>query len=154
MTNVNGTQIDLDEIPANLRRSPTEFLQNRASKALPAAPATPNPPKAEKAKTEPAHKPAEKAKGATKAKSKGKTAAKPKTAKGGRQPAATAPSKAKTGSKLEMIGNLLKRKSGCTAKDVLAATGWPAVSMPQQARALKIRLRTEKEGRTTRYFAA
>jgi hypothetical protein len=64
------------------------------------------------------------------------------------------------GSKLEKIGKLLSRKEGCTTAEVLKATGWPAVSMPQQAKMLGVKLKTEKgpfgpEGRTvTRYWAA
>ena len=60
----------------------------------------------------------------------------------------------KPGSKLEIIAKLLARKNGCTAKDVMEACDWPAVSMPQQARSLGIKLRTEKIGRETRYWAA
>lgn len=58
------------------------------------------------------------------------------------------------GSKLEKIAKLLTRKEGCTAVDILHATGWPAVSVRQQARALRIKLRTEKQGRVFRYWAA
>jgi hypothetical protein len=62
--------------------------------------------------------------------------------------------KVRPGSKLEIVVKLLTRKEGCTAADVLAATGWPAVSMPQQARAAGITLRQEKDGKVTRYWAA
>lgn len=58
------------------------------------------------------------------------------------------------GSKAAIIGDLLKRKEGCTTADVLTATGWPAVSMPQQAKMLGVELRKEKQGTTTRYWAA
>lgn len=60
----------------------------------------------------------------------------------------------KVGSKLAKIEKLLRREEGCTAADVLKACNWPAVSMPQQARALGVRLKTAKEGRITRYWAA
>ena len=60
----------------------------------------------------------------------------------------------RVGSKLEIIKKMLNRKQGCTAKEVMAACEWPAVSMPQQAKALGIKLKTEKVGRTTRYWAA
>lgn len=74
---------------------------------------------------------------------KGRTAA--KAPEGGIRP----------GSKLETIVGLLKRPEGCTAKDALAATGWPTLSFPQQARAAGIKLRKEKEkGQPTRYYAA
>jgi len=60
----------------------------------------------------------------------------------------------KKGSKLEIIIGLLKRKEGCTTADVLKATGWPAVSMPQQAKAAGLKLKKEKDGKVTRYRAA
>lgn len=69
------------------------------------------------------------------------------------KPASKAKGDGKT--KLAAIGDLLNRKSGCTRKDVLAATGWPSVSMQQQAKALGVKLRMEKKpGENTRYFAA
>jgi hypothetical protein len=58
------------------------------------------------------------------------------------------------GSKLEIISKLLHRKQGCTRKEVLVATGWPAVSMPDQARQLGITLKTEKQDGVTRYWAS
>lgn len=58
------------------------------------------------------------------------------------------------GSKAQMIADLLLRKEGCTTKDVLAATGWPAVSMPQQAKVAGLVLRKEKIDGTTRYWGA
>lgn len=56
------------------------------------------------------------------------------------------------GSKLDLIVGLLKRPQGCTAAEVLAETGWPSVSMPQQAKAAGLKL--TKEGRPARYRAA
>ena len=58
------------------------------------------------------------------------------------------------GTKLGIIIGLLTRKEGCTTAVVLNATGWPAVSMPQQARAAKLKLRKEKQDKVTRYWAA
>lgn len=64
------------------------------------------------------------------------------------------------GSKLAKIAALLRRKEGCTTAEVLKATGWPAVSMPQQAKSLGLALKTERGpfgpgGRVvTRYRAA
>ena len=58
------------------------------------------------------------------------------------------------GTKLETVAKLLRRKNGCTAKDVMEACNCPAVSMPQQAKALGVKLRTEKQGRVTRYWIA
>jgi hypothetical protein len=69
---------------------------------------------------------------------------------------ARAPSNVTTvrpGSKAAAIVDLLRRPEGCTTADVLKATGWPAVSMPQQAKAAGLKLRSEKEGRVTRYWA-
>lgn len=58
------------------------------------------------------------------------------------------------GTKLALIVDLLKRKQGCTTADVLKATDWPSVSMPQQAKAAGLKLRKEKEkGKPTRYYA-
>jgi len=69
--------------------------------------------------------------------------------------AAPAATKAiRPGSKLETIVKLLTREGGCTTKDVLKATEWPAVSMPQQARAAGLKLRKEKRDGVTYYSAA
>lgn len=54
--------------------------------------------------------------------------------------------------KREIAANLLTREGGCTTKDILEATGWPAVSVPAIAKASGLTLRQEKDGRTTRYF--
>lgn len=57
--------------------------------------------------------------------------------------------------KTAMIGEMLLRKSGCTTAEVLAATGWPAVGMPAQAKAAGLNLRKEKvQGEPTRYFGS
>jgi hypothetical protein len=57
------------------------------------------------------------------------------------------------GSKAAAIADLLRRPEGCTTADVLKATGWPSVSLNQQATAAGLTLRKVKEGRITRYFA-
>jgi hypothetical protein len=94
----------------------------------------------------------------TKARSKAKgktTARRPKGASkaAARNTArATAPGGVREGSKLAAIVGLLQRPGGCTSADVLKATEWPSVSMPQQAKAAGITLVTEKEGRVTRYW--
>jgi cell pole-organizing protein PopZ len=63
--------------------------------------------------------------------------------------------KVREGSKVTLIASLLKRKEGTTTAEVLKATGWPAVSMPQQAKAAKLTLRKEKvQGQPTRYYAS
>jgi hypothetical protein len=60
----------------------------------------------------------------------------------------------RSGSKLAAIAKLLQRKDGCTRADVLKATGWPSVSMQQQARAAGLKLKMSKEkGEPTVYRA-
>lgn len=54
--------------------------------------------------------------------------------------------------KREIAANLLQRPEGCTARDILDATGWPAVSVPAIAKASGLTLRQEKDGRATRYY--
>ena len=45
--------------------------------------------------------------------------------------------------------------SGCTSREVLDLTGWPAVSMPAMAKACGVALRKEKTpGEPTRYFGS
>jgi membrane protein involved in colicin uptake len=79
---------------------------------------------------------------------KARTPAAPKATAG-------APKGVRPGSKLEIVVGLLTRKEGCTSAEVLAATAWPAVSMPQQAKAAGLTLRKEKEkGQPTRYFGS
>ena len=57
-------------------------------------------------------------------------------------------------SKTAIVTALLLRKSGCTRKDVLKATGWKAVSMQQMAYAAGLKLKLEKmtEQRGLVYF--
>jgi hypothetical protein len=55
--------------------------------------------------------------------------------------------------KTALIGTMLTRAKGCTGAEVLKATGWVAVSMPAQAKLLRMKLRKEKtKGQPTRYF--
>jgi Protein of unknown function (DUF3489) len=68
---------------------------------------------------------------------------------------ATATKRALNGGKTKtaLIGELLQRKSGCTTAEILKTTGWPAVSVPAQARAVGLKLRKEKvKGEPTRYY--
>ncbi len=92
----------------------------------------------------PAAKATKKAKGSPAKRAKGKTAQKVKKVAAEVRP----------GTKTALIGELLSRKAGCTAAEVMAATGWPSVSMPAQAKALGVKLRKEKDGKASRYFAA
>lgn len=67
--------------------------------------------------------------------------------------AAPKAAKANGGSKTGVVAELLKRKSGCTNADILGATGWPTVSVPQMAKAAGLKLRKVKEkGEPTRYY--
>jgi hypothetical protein len=54
--------------------------------------------------------------------------------------------------KTALIATLLMNPKGCTTADILKATGWPSVSVPQQAKAVGLKLRKEKDGKVTRYF--
>lgn len=72
----------------------------------------------------------------------------------GAKPKVDGPKEARKGSKLEIVANLLKRPNGCTTADVLKATGWPAVSMPQQAKSAGLTLKKDKVDGVTRYTAA
>lgn len=61
----------------------------------------------------------------------------------------------RAGTKTEAVAKLLMRSEGTTTAEVLKATGWPAVSMPQQAKAAGLKLRKEKvKGEPTRYWGA
>ena len=57
------------------------------------------------------------------------------------------------GTKTAAVAELLTRKEGCTAKEIMDLCHWPSVSVPQQARAAGLKLRSKKEGRITRYWA-
>jgi hypothetical protein len=59
---------------------------------------------------------------------------------------------AKGSSKTELIAALLTRKEGCTTADILAAVGWPSVSVPAMAKAAKLTLRKKKDGKVSRYW--
>lgn len=57
--------------------------------------------------------------------------------------------------KLAIVGALLLRKNGTTSAEILEATQWPSVSVPQQAKAAGLTLRKEKTpGKPTRYFGS
>lgn len=100
----------------------------------------------------PKEKPVKKTrKAAKKGKRSARTNARKSAAPAAAEPDSTAP---RAGSKLAIVVDLLKRPEGCTTKDVLAATGWPTVSMPQQAKAAGLALKKEKDGKVTRYRAA
>lgn len=67
--------------------------------------------------------------------------------------APTARGDLRPGSKLAIISGLLLRPGGCTRADVLDACDWPSCSLQQQAAALRVELKSEKEpGKPTRYW--
>jgi hypothetical protein len=76
------------------------------------------------------------------------------------KPARKAGAKAKKAStrtgptKTSIAVDLLKRKEGTTTREILDATGWPAVSVPAIAARADLTLRQEKDGRVTRYWAS
>lgn len=90
---------------------------------------------------------------------KKKPAGKKPSAKPARKPVGAPPARAakeggiRPGSKLDLVADLLKRKEGCTAAEALAITGWPALSFNQIAKSARLRLRKEKQGKITRYWA-
>jgi hypothetical protein len=61
--------------------------------------------------------------------------------------------KSKKGTKMRKIEKLLRRKKGCTNREALAVLGWVAISIPQRAEQLGLKLRRQKNGRLTRYWA-
>lgn len=97
-----------------------------------------------------------KAKAAAKPESKIVKTAKALAAKSAMKPAATAkPAKANGNGKTnkrEICAALLTRAAGCTSRDLLDATGWPAISVPATAKASGLKLRKEKVGKVTTYY--
>lgn len=55
--------------------------------------------------------------------------------------------------KTDGIRNLLLRPEGVTVKEVLAFTGWTAISMPATAKALKLSIR-KSDDRPARYYGS
>lgn len=91
---------------------------------------------------------------------KAKASAKPRV-KGSKKSAtdnarapAGVPGGVREGSKLAIVVGLLTRDGGCTGKEILEATKWPTVSVPQQARAAGLTLSKEKVDGVTRYSAS
>jgi hypothetical protein len=62
--------------------------------------------------------------------------------------------KKKGRTKIQIVGDLLLQAGGTTTKDILAATGWPAVSVPAMAKAARLTLRQEKNGKCLRYYGS
>jgi hypothetical protein len=88
---------------------------------------------------------------APKAKASGKAPKKATKASAAKEPHSDG---VRPGSKLEVIVGLLTRPEGCTTAEILAATDWPSVSVPQQAKAANLKLRKEKDGKASRYWGA
>lgn len=62
--------------------------------------------------------------------------------------------RARPGSKSHTVGQMMMRPEGVIASEAIAATGWPSISLPQQAKACGITFTTQRTGRVVRYFAA
>lgn len=60
--------------------------------------------------------------------------------------------KARAGSKAKLVGDLMMRPEGVTSAEAIAATGWPSISLPQQAAACGLTFTARREGRQVRYF--
>ena len=125
------------------------------STTIPARQATTTPPATPAAKQENATMAK---KTATKKKTSAKKAAAPKKSKAAKAPKAEKSAKTdgtiRPGSKLEIVATLLRQPGGTTTKEILAKTGWPTVSVPQQAKAAGITLHKEKVDGVTRYSEA
>jgi len=128
----------------------------RARKAKAAKPAPKPAPVKAKAKAKPAPVKAKAAKPAPKAVKKAAKKAVKKAVKKGRPITLKQRTKSNGGpTKMQIIATLLKRKSGCTAQEVRDACGWKAVSMPDNAEKLGLKLRTQKTpGEPMRYYGS
>lgn len=60
--------------------------------------------------------------------------------------------KARQGSKAWQVGQMLLRPQGASPEEVMAATGWPSVSMPNQARQAGLVVYKVRTGRRVRYY--
>jgi hypothetical protein len=56
--------------------------------------------------------------------------------------------------KVARIGEMLMQPNGVTRKELLKFSGWPTMSVPQQARANGLVVRRRKVGTTMRYFGS
>lgn len=136
------------------------------AKLMPKAPAAAKPPQEMTMKTKAKKTPSKKrtvSEAAANLRAAKKTARKPSApkTKPSSKTAATANARTKVagesvraGSKLAIVAGLLQRPEGCTGKEILDATGWPTVSVPQQAKAAGLVLSKEKDGSVTRYRGA
>jgi len=143
---VDAANAALPDIPAALRRAAGQDKK----------PAKPPSAQSKEAKLRALRETAAAKPPAKKATSKaGKAAGAPAKPKAGKAAPAKKPtSAARKGSKLDMIADLLQRREGCTAAEVLKACKWTAVSMPQMARAAGLVLiKDKKPGQVTRYRA-
>ena len=91
--------------------------------------------------------PAKRVSGSTKAKAPGKAKNAVRAAAAAQRKASGAPTKS------SVVRELLLRPEGVTVKEVLTATGWPAISMPAAAKAAKLVLRKSAD-RPARYFGS
>lgn len=61
--------------------------------------------------------------------------------------------RARPGSNAHLIGEMLLRPEGVTRQEALRATGWPSISIPQQAGFCGMQVTSQRTGREVRYFA-
>lgn len=108
-----------------------------------------NPQTAQKSSTTSASKPA-----AAKPAPARRVKKKPQAKRSAARTTKASPQGIRPGTKLAIVAGLLQRAKGTTTAEVLKATGWPSVSMPQQAKAASITLKQEKDGKVTRYWDA
>jgi len=85
-------------------------------------------------------------------KAKKKKAAPKKKASAAPKKAMAKKAKAAPESKTAAVVAKLASKGGITRAEILAMTGWKAVSVQQVAKVAKLKLSTEKDGSVLRYF--
>jgi len=56
-------------------------------------------------------------------------------------------------SKAYLVGQMMLRPEGVSGPEAMAATGWPSISLPQQASICGLTFTTQRTGRAVRYFA-
>lgn len=155
MATIGPKEQQIRDLPARQKPAST-----KTAPAKPAAVATPKPAEPAQQETTTMKTGAGKAKskkGTHKAKKAAKAPTTTRRQKGSpaaspaRQAAPKTQDGVRPGSKLEAIVGLLRRPEGCTTAQVLKATEWPSVSMPQQAKAAGITLHKEKVEGVTVY---
>jgi hypothetical protein len=60
--------------------------------------------------------------------------------------------RSESGAMMAKLKEMLQRKAGCTRPEILEATGWTAVSVQQQAKALGLKLTVDQDQQPYRYY--